>query len=148
VITPEFDHVGLNVADLDHSIAFYQELFGFRLIERWDSPKQAFVGAGSAVLGLMEASDYNYRAQTMAHLAFPCAPGDFPAIVAKVDGLGLEIVAGPKAQRGGETVLFRDPSGNILEVCHPSLAAWKAARTQAAGTGQDPAGGDPNTRPA
>ncbi len=49
----QFDHVGLNVTDLDKSIAFYQEMFGFALIEKWDDPKQAFIGADDAVLGLI-----------------------------------------------------------------------------------------------
>lgn len=129
MIKPQLDHIGLNVQNLDQSLAFYQELFGFTVIERWDEPKQAFVGAGDTVLGLMEMPDYGYRAHTMAHLAFPCEPADFPAIAEKVRDLGLEIVSGPKPQRGGETVLFRDPSGNILEVCYPAIAEWRKART-------------------
>lgn len=128
MIERRFDHVGLNVLDLDASIDFYRELFGFSSIERWDEPKQAFVGSQEAVLGLMEAPNYDYRGYTMAHLAFPCNPADFPEIVAKIRRMGLEIVSGPKPQRGGETVLFRDPSGNILEVCYPSLAEWQATR--------------------
>jgi catechol-2,3-dioxygenase len=127
MIKQQIDHVvGLNVVDLDSSLAFYRELFGFELIERWDTPKQAFIGAESVVLGLIESPSYDYRAYTMAHLAFPCNPHDFPHIVAKVHSMKLEVVAGPKPQRGGETLLFRDPSGNILEICYPSIAEWKA----------------------
>jgi hypothetical protein len=40
-----------------------------------------------------------------------------------VRNLVLEVVSGPKPQRGGESILFRDPSGNILEVCYPALTA-------------------------
>jgi catechol 2,3-dioxygenase-like lactoylglutathione lyase family enzyme len=129
MISKQLDHIGLNVADLEKSIAFYREMFGFAVIERWETPKQAFVGAGGTVLGLMEMPDYDYRAYTMAHLAFACAKSEFPAVVAKVHRLGLKVVAGPKEQRGGETILFRDPSGNILEICYPSMAAWQAAQT-------------------
>lgn len=126
MIRKQLDHVGLNVADLDESIAFYQDMFGFSVIEKWDTPKQAFVGADSTVLGLIEMPDYDYHTYTMAHLAFSCSKIDFPNVVEKVQGLGLEVVSGPKEQRGGETILFRDPSGNILEVCYPSIAEWKA----------------------
>jgi len=45
-------------------------------------------------------------------------------------------VSGPKAQRGGKTILFRDPSGNILEVFYPSIAEWQAAQTKASEAGQ------------
>lgn len=57
----------------------------------------------------------------MAHIAFSCSKADFPAIVARVKELGAPVVSGPKPQQEGETILFRDPSGNIFEVCYP---AW------------------------
>ena len=53
MIEPRIDHVGLNVSDLEESIEFYKHLFGFHVIEKWDDPKQAFVGKGDVVLGLM-----------------------------------------------------------------------------------------------
>ncbi len=129
MIKKQLDHVGLNVADLDKSIAFYQDMFGFSVIEKWDAPRQAFIGAESTVLGLIEIANYDYRAYTMAHVAFSCDQADFLKLVAKVQALGLEVVTGPKEQRGGETILFRDPSGNILEVCYPSIVEWKASNT-------------------
>ena len=126
MINTQLDHIGLNVADLATSIAFYQDLFGFALIAQWDDPKQAFIGAGDTVLGLIEQPDYDYHAYTMAHLAFSCTASDFPNLVEKVQALGLDIVSGPKPQRDGETLLFRDPSGNILEVCYPAMGVWQA----------------------
>jgi catechol 2,3-dioxygenase-like lactoylglutathione lyase family enzyme len=101
MIHKQFDHVGLNVTDLDKSIAFYQDLFGFAIIQKWAEPKQAFIGADNVVLGLMEVPDYDYSAYTMAHIAFPCGKNDFAVVVAKVKSLQLEIVSGPKLQRGG-----------------------------------------------
>lgn len=123
-----FDHVGINVRDLDEAVAFYRDFFGFDLIERWDSPRQAFVGDGEAALGLLEAPEYDFTRHTMAHIAFPCPKDEFEHIAQKVKAFGLEVVSGPKPQRGGETVLFRDPSGNILEVCYPSLSEWRKSR--------------------
>lgn len=118
---PQFDHVGLNVRDLDEALRFCRDMFGFALIQRWDQPRQAFVGRGEVILGLIEQPDYDFRRMTMAHIAFPCAPEEFPAVVARVKELGAELVSGPKPQRGGETILFRDPSGNIFEICYPAL---------------------------
>ncbi len=121
MIEYRFDHVGLNVADLDAEIAFLHEMFGFGVIQRWDSPRQAFIGKGAVVLGVMENRSYDFARQTMAHIAFPCCQVDFAAIVARVKALGAPVVAGPKPQRGGETILFRDPAGNIFEVCYPEM---------------------------
>lgn len=123
-----FDHIGINVKELDGSISFYRNFFGFDLIEKWDSPKQAFVGKGEVVIGLLEAPEYDFTKYTMAHLAFPCTKDEFKGIVQKVRSFGLEVVSGPKGQRGGETILFRDLSGNILEVCYPSLTEWLASK--------------------
>ena len=109
MIENRFDHVGLNVIDLDASIAFLKEMFGFEVIQRWDSPRQAFVGNDDVVLGLMEVKDYDFKKQ------------DFASVVERVKRLKVPIVSGPKAQRDGETILFRDPSGNIFEVCYPPL---------------------------
>lgn len=121
MIENRFDHVGLNVINLDTSIAFLKEMFGFEVIQRWDSPRQAFVGKDGVVLGVMEGKDYDFTKQTMAHIAFPCRKEDFASVAERVRRLKAPIVSGPKAQRDGETILFRDPSGNIFEVCYPPL---------------------------
>ena len=121
MIENRFDHVGLNVIDLDASIAFLKEMFRFEVIQRWDSPRQAFVGKDGVVLGVIEVKDYDFSKQTMAHIAIPCRKEDFASFVERVKRLKAPIVSGPKAQRDGETILFRDPSGNIFEVCYPPL---------------------------
>jgi len=120
------DHIGLDVSDLQQSIDFYHQWFGLQLIDRWDSPRQAFVGNGEVALGLMEVEDYDFQRYTMAHIAFSISSAEFSMFVERVKTAGLDIVAGPKPQRGGETILFRDPSGNIIEVCYPSLTEWRA----------------------
>lgn len=114
-----FDHVGLHVRDLDEAIQFFADVFDFGLRQRWNQPRQAFVGRGAVVLGLIEQLDYDGHGPATTHVAFPCAKEDFPDFVAQVTKLGVEIVSGPAPQRKGETILFRDPSGNLFEVCYP-----------------------------
>ena len=126
-ILPKLDHIGLNVRCLDESIDFYARVFGLALIQRWDEPRQAFVGREGTALGLMENPGFDFDAYTMAHVAFACDSKQFAGVVSIVRALGLQVVSGPKPQRGGETILFRDPSGNILEVCYPSVKEWLAA---------------------
>lgn len=124
------DHIGLNVHELDESIRFYCDWLGFELLQRWDSPRQAFVklpgtnleSTQHLALGLMEAADYDFQRYTLAHVAFAVTREEFPRWVAKINEAKLNIVSGPKKQREGETILFRDPSGNILEICYPPLS--------------------------
>jgi catechol 2,3-dioxygenase-like lactoylglutathione lyase family enzyme len=78
------DHIGLNVRDLEQSIRFYHHWFALELIEKWDSPKQAFVGNRDVVLGLMEMTDYDFQHYTMAHLAFSISKESFAQVVEKV----------------------------------------------------------------
>lgn len=44
---------------------------------------------------------------------------EFGGWVARVKNGNLDVVAGPREQRGGKTILFRTPSGNIVEICYP-----------------------------
>ena len=55
----------------------------------------------------------------MAHIAFCIDEAEFQNWVTKIQSENIEIVAGPKPQRGGETILFRTPSKNIIELCYP-----------------------------
>jgi lactoylglutathione lyase len=129
----KIDHIGLNVSNLDESIDFYARVFGLELLHRWDEPSQAFVGKDGTVLGLIQNPGFDFGAYTMAHVAFACDREKFADVVALVRALGLQIISGPGPQRGGETILFRDPSGNILEVCYPSVEEWLAEDREATG---------------
>lgn len=118
----QVDHVGLNVRSLDESIIFYQEMFGATVIKQWAIPRQAFIRISGMVVGLIESPEFNFRTHTMAHLAFSCTLAEFEEMLVRISERQLEVVSGPKSQRGGASILFRDSSGNILEICYPSIA--------------------------
>ncbi len=114
------DHVALNVVSLEKEIQFFVEFLGLQLLQQWESPRQAYVGSKEgAVIGLIENPDYDNSVFTMAHLAFSVHESEFDGWVKKINGSGLPVIAGPKEQRGGRTILFRTPSNNIVEVCYP-----------------------------
>lgn len=114
------DHVAINAVDLDEELAFFTGFIGMKLLQRWDEPRQAYVGFDEGpVVGIIENPSFDNSAHTMAHVALAVAEGDFAAWVEKVRAGGVEVVSGPRPQRGGETILFRTPGGNIVEVCYP-----------------------------
>ena len=116
------DHIALNAVSLQEEIEFFVGFLGLDLLQEWESPRQAYVGAQDGpVIGLIENRAYDGSVFTMAHLAFAVSEADFDDWVEKVDAAGLPIVAGPKAQRGGRTILFRSPSQNIIEICYPHV---------------------------
>lgn len=114
------DHVALNAVSLEREIQFFVGFLGLQLFQQWESPRQAYVGSKEGpVIGLIENPDYQGSVFTMAHLAFSVSESEFDNWVKKINEYDLPVVAVPKAQRGGRTILFRTPSKNIVEVCYP-----------------------------
>lgn len=119
-MTLNIDHVALNAVSLEREIRFFTGFLGLQLLQQWESPRQAYVGSKDGpVIGLIENPDYDGSVFTMAHLAFTVPESEFDNWVKKIDGSNLPVIAGPKEQRGGRTILFRTPSKNIVEVCYP-----------------------------
>lgn len=114
------DHIALNANSLDDEIRFFVEFIGLTLLQKWENPRQAYVGLQEGpVIGLIENPKYKGLEYTMAHLAFEVEPNSFDTWVERVKSAGFDVVAGPKNQRGGRTILFRTPSNNIIEICYP-----------------------------
>ena len=114
------DHIAINAVNLDEEINFLTDFMGLSVLQKWPDLRQAYVGFKSGpVIGIIENKDYNGLEHTMAHLAFYVTKDEFSKWVEKIEDSEIEIVAGPKSQRGGETILFRTPSKNIIEVCYP-----------------------------
>ncbi len=124
-------HVGLNhvsivARDLDESVAFYTEVFG---LESVPTPDFGFpvcwLLAGSRQLHLFQQQD---GAPAHAHFSLEVADPVPIYHIAKKRGLidfdtfGRGIAELP----GGELQMYlRDPSGNLVEVNHPSAALFR-----------------------
>lgn len=115
------DHIALNAVKLDEEIEFFTSFLGLSLLQKWDSPRQAYVGLEAGpVIGIIENEKYDGTVFTKAHLALDVEEYKFDEWVNRIESAKLTIVAGPKDQRGGRTILFRTPSNNIIELCYPS----------------------------
>jgi lactoylglutathione lyase len=126
VAVPATGHIGLNVSQLDRSIDFYREVFGFDLIRRSiDAARPyAFLGHnGAIVLTLWQQSGGAFAAERpgLHHLSFQAASlDDVRQAEARVRGLGARlhhdgIVAHAEgADSGG--LFFEDPDGIRLEI--------------------------------
>ena len=128
---PEFQtgHIGLNVTNLDRSIRFYQQLFGFDVLVKSDKEKQkfAFLGfAGNINLTLWQQSSKGFPAHEagLHHLSFGVSSIDqlkrfegrlkennvsliYPGIVAHAENNDVA------------ALYFQDPDGIRLEVFSP-----------------------------
>ncbi|MBA0044931.1 VOC family protein [Mycobacteroides sp. LB1] len=119
-------HIGLNVSDLERSVAFYRQAFGFdQLVLRADGTQRfAFLGSdGIPVLTLWEQSRGEFSAATpgLHHLSFQV---DSVQQVQEVEAVLKELSTvfvhdGVVAHQEGASsggIFFTDPDGIRLEV--------------------------------
>ncbi len=115
------EHVNLTVSDLDRSIAFYTELFGYEV--RWqgtltDGRPAAHVGDDRHYIALFQSSadgrsTVDYTAVGMNHVGFVVESID--RVKSTLQALGVEPVA-EHDYEPGQRLYFYDPDGIEIEL--------------------------------
>ncbi|KUN83458.1 glyoxalase [Streptomyces bungoensis] len=120
-------HTGLNVTDLDRSLAFYRDVLGFVLLAegKEDDRRYAFLGDGGAdpVLTLWQQARgaYDGGRAGLHHLAFTADSAErVRQYEAALRAAGAEFAhEGLVAHREGSAsggIFFHDPDGTRLEI--------------------------------
>ncbi|GGW37297.1 hypothetical protein GCM10010503_11570 [Streptomyces lucensis JCM 4490] len=124
-------HTGLNVTDLDRSLAFYRDVLGFALLAegKEDGRRYAFLGEGGAdaplvTLWQQAGEPYDGGRAGLHHLAFTADSVDrVRAYEAALRAAGVEFAhEGVVAHREGSAsggIFFHDPDGTRLEISVP-----------------------------
>ncbi|MFF4038889.1 VOC family protein [Streptomyces sp. NPDC001816] len=123
-------HTGLNVTDLDRSLAFYRDVLGFTLLAegKEDDRRYAFLGDGGEgpVLTLWQQARQGYDGGRagLHHLAFTADSMDrVREYETALRGAGVEFAhEGVVAHREGAAsggIFFHDPDGTRLEIAAP-----------------------------
>ncbi len=122
----------LYVADVPRSAKFYRELFGLELMVG-DERFAALTVVGKSVLLLFKrgcstqpmATDGGvippHDATGQIHIAFSCAATELPAWEARLVELRIGVESRVHWDRGGDSLYFRDPDGNLLELLTPGV---------------------------
>lgn len=125
------DHLGVSVADLKASIAWYRDMLGFELVRALDIPdaedsgRVALMRHGDFILELFcvpgavplpndrrePASDI--RTHGVKHLAYAVA--DIEAVMARLKGRGVDVAWDIVVHDGDRCAFVRDPTGNLVE---------------------------------
>ncbi len=114
-----FDHVVLNVADAEKSIAFYCDELGLKpeRVDEWRRKEVFFPSVrvdGHTLIDLLEVPRTGENAN---HICLVVEPADFDAV--KASGR-FEVVDGPDTRwgaRGDATSLYiKDPDDNVVEL--------------------------------
>jgi catechol 2,3-dioxygenase-like lactoylglutathione lyase family enzyme len=127
LLADRLDHVVLTVADIEATAAFYARALGFEY-EFFRGPEgqpRHALRFGVQKINLQDAST---ETATKARVPTP-GSGDFclvaavrlEDVIAHLRAEAIAIEAGPVARRGAlgpmRSVYFRDPDGNLVEVC-------------------------------
>ena len=109
-----FNHVAIEVGDIDQALDFYSKLFTFKLRSR--EPGMAFIDLGDQFLALQAVA--NPSPTGGRH--FGLVVEDKEAARAAIVQAGIEIEPGPFLD-------FRDPWGNLVEIVgYPNIQFTKA----------------------
>ncbi|KAL9269840.1 Lactoylglutathione lyase GLX1-like protein [Drosera capensis] len=121
-----FLHAVYRVGDLDHTIKFYTEALGMKLLRKRDFPDEkysnVFLGFGPEESHFVVELTYNYGVDSydigegFGHFAI--ATADVYKLVEKVRSLGGNVSREPGAVKGGNSIIafVKDPDGYAFEL--------------------------------
>ncbi|MCF6410989.1 VOC family protein [Pseudalkalibacillus salsuginis] len=112
-----FNHITLNVNDLDESLHFYEGILGMKRVHLGNT--DAYLESGSAWICLLEKKNLGSteaKGPGVDHFAFSINEKDFYNAVALLKEKDILIVRGPIERGGGHVVNFLDPNGIEIEL--------------------------------
>ena len=107
------DHVNMAVNNLDESVAFYGELFGFEVCKEQPEHHSKIIGNDTIKLCLYEDPSA-VKQGGIAHFGF--AIDNFEDVVAKCVKMGVETPYGVIEWEKSRSVYISDPDGYELEL--------------------------------
>ncbi|KGX84947.1 VOC family protein [Pontibacillus marinus] len=112
-----FNHITINVKDLEVSLNFYVNVLNMTLVHQGRS--DAYLEWGGAWVCLIEKPIYSGASQGymgVDHVAFSILKKDFQDAVEHLQHEDVPIVRGPVQRGQGWSVNFLDPDGTQLEL--------------------------------
>jgi catechol 2,3-dioxygenase len=117
------DHCGVYVKDLEKSLAFYKDIFGWKEKTRFGTgeAKIAVLDMGKGLMELVQrpGSPCPPPSGNWTHLALHVDA--FPEKVKKLEGMGLELRKVSMTD-GAHIVFFKDPDGHTIEIMEKGLS--------------------------
>ena len=120
-------HIGVNVRDLDRAEEFYIDVLGFQVVERYQEEiRHSMLDTGDTKIHLFESTDLNLdeainclSEEGYAHIAFGTSRDKFLEVMEDLKKHRIDF-RGPLILGKGESVHFKDPDGNHLEIRCPA----------------------------
>ena len=120
-------HIGVNVSDLNRAESFYVNVLGFIVVDRYQEDiRHSMLDTGATKIHLFESTNLEFDDAIIrlsedgyAHLAFGTNRKQFPQIMEELKKHNVPF-RGPLILGKGESVHFKDPDGNHLEIRCPA----------------------------
>ena len=120
-------HIGVNVSDLNRDESFYVNVLGFIVVDRYQEDiRHSMLDTGTTKIHLFESTNLEFDNAIIrlsedgyAHLAFGTNRKQFPQIMEELKKHNVPF-RGPLILGKGESVHFKDPDGNHLEIRCPA----------------------------
>ena len=126
-------HIGVNVSDLNRAESFYVNVLGFIVVDRYQEDiRHSMLDTGTTKIHLFESTNLEFDDAIIrlsedgyAHLAFGTTRKQFPQIMEELKKHNVPF-RGPLILGKGESVHFKDPDGNHLEIRCPADLTQKS----------------------
>ena len=120
-------HIGVNVSDLIRAESFYVNVLGFIVVDRYqEDTRHSMLDTGTTKIHLFESTNLEFDDAIIrlsedgyAHLAFGTTRKQFPQIMEELKKHNVSF-RGPLILGKGQSVHFKDPDGNHLEMRYPA----------------------------
>lgn len=112
-------HLALRVGDVPRAVAFYERVFGMRVVWQPD-PDNAYLSSGCDNLALHRGAHGEPAAGALDHLGFVVPTiAEVEAGWHAAQAAGLEIVHPLRHHRDGSVSFYiRDPDGNVIQLLY------------------------------
>jgi catechol 2,3-dioxygenase-like lactoylglutathione lyase family enzyme len=117
--TTGFDHIVLNVADVERSLTFYCDVLGLSSIkvDEWRAGEVGFPSVRVSAESIIDLAEGSSVGSNLNHYCLVIEPIDFDNLIASGE---LDVEKGPLHRSGakgtGLSIYVRDPDNNLIEL--------------------------------
>jgi catechol 2,3-dioxygenase-like lactoylglutathione lyase family enzyme len=121
IIVEGISYVTLAVSDLSASVQFFSDIFDFEIVD--DSHKGYVIMTLDPIkvkLVKVDKVENHLAKLKIPSISFEMDVDDFTEAITELEEKGITIVKGPEAIENGESLIFRDPDNNLVEIFYQS----------------------------